>query len=440
MAQDPLKIAIINKSDRTGGAAIVSFRLMEALRGKGHDARMLVTEKLTDSPFVSLAAPRWRILYSFLIERLQIFFANGFNRKTLFKVDTASFGLPLHKHPLVREADAVLINWINQGMLSLKGLRRLLRLGKPVIITMHDMWWMTGICHHAGKCENYLGKCGDCPLLGKLKSRHDLSTKIWKRKKSLLDWEILRVNGNLGIVAVSSWLKEKSLASGLLKNNPVDVIHNPFEITLPTDEETILDSSHSKITILFGAARLDDPIKGLDTLRKTTRILADVHPGLASKIELVLFGNVKKASSLHGFGIPTRHIGEVRGEKALRDTYHQGQIVVSASSYETLPGTLVEAQAFGLVPVSFNQGGQADIISHLDTGYLAEYSDNEDINARNLAQGIVWAAGVVEDNYVFEQMKKRMRENVLEKFSYKKIASSYLTLIKQLSSYSPSSL
>ena len=44
------KILIINKSDSTGGAAVVSRRLMEALRAEGADARMLVVEKLTDSP------------------------------------------------------------------------------------------------------------------------------------------------------------------------------------------------------------------------------------------------------------------------------------------------------------------------------------------------------------------------------------------------------
>ncbi len=63
-----LKVVIINKSDSTGGAAVVSFRLMNALRTAGVDARMLVAEKLTDSPFVEAAgknrgnsnAPSWQ--------------------------------------------------------------------------------------------------------------------------------------------------------------------------------------------------------------------------------------------------------------------------------------------------------------------------------------------------------------------------------------------
>ena len=68
-----MKVVIINKSDSTGGAAVVSRRLMEALREEGVDARMLVVEKLTDSPYVEVAASKRDIKRPFLAERLKIF-------------------------------------------------------------------------------------------------------------------------------------------------------------------------------------------------------------------------------------------------------------------------------------------------------------------------------------------------------------------------------
>ena len=53
-----MKVVIINKSDRTGGAAIVSYRLLKSLRQIGVDARMLVIEKLSDNYYVdSVASP-----------------------------------------------------------------------------------------------------------------------------------------------------------------------------------------------------------------------------------------------------------------------------------------------------------------------------------------------------------------------------------------------
>lgn len=139
-----MKVVIINKSDRTGGAAIVSYRLMKSLRQIGVDARMLVMEKLSDNYYVDSVASPYKAYRYFLSERLKIFFNNGFNRDDLFKVDIASDGLPLHKHEWVKEADVVCLNWINQGMLSLKQIKKISKMGKPIVWTMHDMWNLTG--------------------------------------------------------------------------------------------------------------------------------------------------------------------------------------------------------------------------------------------------------------------------------------------------------
>ena len=43
-----MKIALINKSDKTGGAAVAAMRLTNALLKNDTDCSMLVQEKLTD--------------------------------------------------------------------------------------------------------------------------------------------------------------------------------------------------------------------------------------------------------------------------------------------------------------------------------------------------------------------------------------------------------
>ena len=86
-----------------------------------------------------------------------MFIANGFDRSTLFKIDTCSDGVPLWKHRLVQEADVICLGWVNQGMLSFEGICSLIDTGKPLVWTMHDMWNMTGICHHAGDCGRFGG-------------------------------------------------------------------------------------------------------------------------------------------------------------------------------------------------------------------------------------------------------------------------------------------
>ncbi len=418
-----MKIVIVNKSDRTGGAAVVSFRLMEALRGIGIDARMLVVEKLTDSRYVESAGSRLSINKKFIEERLKIFIANGLNRATLFKIDTAADGLPLWNHPLVKDADAVILNWVNQGMLSLKGVRKILESGKPVVWTMHDMWCMTGICHHAAECSEYRKNCGKCELLGPGALDKKLAAKIWKRKKTLYS-----LHEKIKFVAVSNWLYGKSKESGLLAGMDVSVIPNAFLFT-EKGQGRIKKPCGDKITMGFGAARLDDPIKGLPVLVEMTRLLKSNHPELASRMELVTFGNVKNPESLSGIAVAHRHLGMVRGEDAVREIYESMDIVVSSSSYETLPGTLVEAQAYGCIPVSFDRGGQADIIDHLSTGFLAEYADNIHIAAKRLADGVVWAALKVDTPEEIIKIREKMKCEVVRKFSPDSVARRYLDII-----------
>ena len=436
-----MRVVIINKSDRRGGAAVVSFRLMEALREQGVDARMLVVEKLSDSPYVecldkdkiSAAKIKWK----FLAERLKIFMENGFNRSTLFRIDTGEEGLPLWRHPLVMSADGVLINWVNQGMLSLKGFRKILQLGKPVVWTMHDMWEMTGICHHAGLCRHYERECGNCPLLGARASKNDLSRKILTRKLKIYSDRSL--NHRLAFVAVSNWLKDKAMESTLLRTQRVEVIGNAFRVKKISQSEDTRDSveldktgSEKSIRLLFGAARLDDPIKGLDTLKDAVNLLKREKPDVGSKIELATFGDIKNSTALDGFEIPVVRLGVLKGETEVRKAYERADILVSASEYETLPGTLVEAQAYGCVPVSFNQGGQRDIMEDGKTGIIVDYSENKSERASNLADGILRAVRIVEDPERLNAVKKEMEESVIRKFSYQSVASRYIELISSL--------
>ncbi len=440
------KVIFLSRSDLRGGAAIVTYRLMMAMREQGIDARMLVCEKLSDSPYVDYCAPKWRIQYSFLKERLEVFIKNGLNRSTLFKVDPATEGLPVWNHPWVKEADGIFLGWVNQGMLSLRGIDALAKSQEPrtknqgsrvksqgsrvkgqvpLVWVMHDMWSMTGICHHAGDCGRYMAECGDCPFLGKKKAADDMSHSTWLRKKELYD------SVSIKFVAVSSWLASKAKESSLLQNKEVTVIPNPFPGVgrhgpCVRDHDRIDRNPYPTIRIIFGAARLDDPIKGLPVLKEALRILRDDHPKEAGAMELVTFGTFKNSESGEGFAIPHRHLGVLSGEEAIRNAYEECDIVVSSSDFETLPGTLIEGQAYGCIPVAFDHGGQRDIIDHEETGWLAPWDDDASKRAYRLAEGILWACHKVGDATMLE----RMRTSVVEKFGSESVAKRMISLIE----------
>lgn len=416
-AVKPLKVVLVCHSDLLGGASIVTYRLMNALRHEGVDARMVVYTNTTQNPNVSVVSSRFVRGLKFMIERLDIFARNGFSYANLFKVSTAGFGVAVNSHPWVREADVVVLSWINQGLLSLSGIRRLALSGKPLVWVMHDMWCMTGICHHAHECSRYEEECGCCPLLGS-SSPTDLSHRVWKRKKELYD------QARITFVAVSNWLAERCRKSSLLGNRDVRVIHNAFPIDAFTTEPTVklarFDLNSRTRVILMGAARLDDPIKGLDYAIDALNYLFDNHPETSRDCIALFFGEVRDPSAFNRLRFPHMEMGRISDPVALKELYASANVVLSTSLYETLPGTLIEGQASGCLPVSFDRGGQSDIITHKVDGYLAPVGDIHEI-----AEGIIWALEQNPD-------RRELHDSVRRRFAGRIIARQYIDLFNTL--------
>lgn len=419
-----MNIAIINKSDLRGGAAVVSSRLAMALQDRGHNVSMLVCEKIGAENNTILAAPRWRALIPFLAERLKIFIQNGLNRSSLFKIDTASDGLPLHRLPAVRNADLILLNWTNQGMLSLSGLRKLLQLGKPVVVTMHDMWAFTGICHHAGTCKEYLQECCNCPLLNRPGACRSLAHRVWRKKNNVYN----TAHHNLFFVAVSNWLAQCARNSSLLASQKIFTIPNLFNIPTPASAP-LIPKSDNEFRIIFGAARIDDPIKDHLCLIQTMQSLSARYPQIADKVHLISFGSLKNPEALNGIPVKHSHLGPVPAG-SIPAVYKDADVILSTSLYETLPGTLVEGQALGAVPVATNHGGQADIVTHLQTGFLAPWSDNRNERADSLADGIAWVYSELSNPTSAANLRNAMRNSVKTRFNPDTITRSYLQFLK----------
>lgn len=231
-----MRVLIINTAERIGGAAIAANRLMEALKNNGIKAKMLVRNKQTDQVTVVSLKKSWRRIWQFTWERIVIWAANGFKRHNLFAVDIANTGTDITSLPEFRQADVIHLHWINQGMLSLKDIQRILASGKPVVWTMHDMWPFTGICHYSGECEKYTAQCHDCPLLLK-PHHHDLSEKTFHKSKS----STLRLPSRLS-PAANGW-KLWHAEAVCCKDTPLQTF--PMRL-IPTCSSRVPRNSHAR--------------------------------------------------------------------------------------------------------------------------------------------------------------------------------------------------
>ena len=133
-----MRVLIINTSERIGGAAIAAHRLMEALKNNGIKAKMLVRDKQTDQISVVQLKKSWWKVWQFIWERIVIWKANRFKKHNLFAVDIANTGTNISALPEFNQADVIHLHWINQGMLSLTDIRRIIESGKPIVWTMHN--------------------------------------------------------------------------------------------------------------------------------------------------------------------------------------------------------------------------------------------------------------------------------------------------------------
>jgi glycosyltransferase involved in cell wall biosynthesis len=354
-------------------------------------------------------SPAWRRKAAFLAEHAEIFARNGFNRANVFKISTAKYGMPMHKHPWVQDADVVCLNWINQGMLSMREIERIAALGKRIIWTMHDMWSLTGVCHHAGTCTRYTSECGNCNLISQGKRHHDLSTSVFKRKQRLYN------RADIHFVAVSNWLAQKCRESALLANAKVSVIPNAFPVDdfsiTPTLSRADLGLPDDKKLIVMGAARLDDPIKNLplaiDALNAVT----------AADAVAVFYGDIRDASLLQRLHKPYIYLGTISSSHRLAALYAHATVVLSTSHYETLPGTIIEGMAAGATAVCTSQGGQPDIVDHEKTGYLAA-QQRADI-----------LAGYIDRALSAPFDRAAQHQAIASRFSADRIAAAYLNLL-----------
>ncbi len=359
-----MKVVLINHSDSLGGASVVTTRLMHALRARGVDARMLVTSATSGSGFVETAASPHRAKIPFLAEHLRIFSQNGFSRADLFKASIATDGLPLSEHPLVREADIVHLNWINQGMLSLSEIRRIGET-KPIVWTMHDMWNLTGVCHHAADCDRYTTRCHDCHLLHFCAGSHDLSARTFDRKAALYSAHPVT------FVAVSSWLAERARRSALTRDSRIETIPCAFPVSecakTPVFSREQLGLPPDGRLIVFCAARIDDPVKDLDAAIDALNRVAVTHP----RARAIIIGACKSPDALARLRMPYVAPGMITDTVRLRAIFAHADVILSSSRYESFGATLVEGQAAGATPVGLIHDGRADIITDGVTGYAA---------------------------------------------------------------------
>lgn len=410
-----LKVLILSAYDIWQGAAKAAYRLHQGLqRQPGVESWMLVNKKGSADPTVIAPQSPLDLALSQTRARLDQLPLQFYPHR-----ETEYFSpqwLPERLAQTVRRLnpDVINVHWTQAGFMRVETLAQF---HKPLAMTLHDLWALTGGCHYSRGCEKYVSQCGACPQLGSSRER-DLAYQNWRRKEK--SWQ----NLDLTLVPLSSWLREQVEKSPLLSAYPLRLIPNGLDLETyaPIDKaeaKKILGLSPERPVVLFGAS--GGKRKGFHHLRAALALLAQTP--WRERAQLLIFGN-QSPEEEEELGFPTRYLGFLQDDLSLRLAYAGADVFAAPSEEDNLPNTVVEALACGTPVVAFRVGGLADLVDHGENGYLAA-----PFSAEDLARGI---GEVLTQGQDSPRLSQRARQKAETCFSQDLQARRYLELFTEL--------
>ncbi|BDD05023.1 glycosyltransferase [Aureibacter tunicatorum] len=413
-----MNITFLNSFAVSGGAASATNRLYKALKSKGVNVNGIGLYR-ENSNFDYYFYKHGLALLA--LEKL-CFLPYEKNKNVRFQFSTALFGKNPINNQLIQEADIIHLHWINQGLLSLKSLEALAGLGKPIVWTMHDMWPITGGCHHSRSCDHYKNECGDCFYLRKPR-KDDLSHKIWEKKKRIYS------KGNFHLIGVSDWITSFARNSSLGEETTIHTLPNPLDTTLfqPKEKASIKELkgiSPEITTISFSAFNLENKQKGFYIFKEALSILINQKPELANTCLLLLSGKISNEIALETLPIPYQYHGLITNEDEMAQFYQSSDIYVTSSLEESLGYTAMEALACETPVISFSSGGIIELVKDNETGLIAEFG-----NANSLAEKTLQ---LIEDQNLRKKLGKTGAKMIIGKYSPDVVAEQHIKLYNDI--------
>lgn len=418
-----MKILKLCHSDTYGGASRAMYRIFDALLLNGVDVTLLVKKKGSNNEHVIEVSNNGndiKQLFNLTKTRLE----NKYYKYQLkkYRVNNDSFISNLSSISILKEVeniqfDILHLHWVSHQFLNLN---ELLEINKPIVWTLHDCWPFTGICHYFDTCNEYTLNCGTCPILNSNK-KNDLSFEIWKKKNRVYK------NSRIHVVAPSNWIGQSASKSSLMRNLPISIIPYPidvdkFKLNNKNESKNDVGLDFKKRYILFGSFNPDkDNRKGLNYFIQSISYLNDINPEV---FEILILGTKSPINTSETeIKLKINYIDQVNNDEVMNKIFCSSDVVVSPSISENLSLVIMESLSSGVPVVSFNIGGNSDMIEHKKNGYLAiPYS------SADLAKGINWC--LTENNKSLLSMNARKK--VVDNYLPEKVANSYEEIYRKI--------
>ncbi len=258
-------------------------------------------------------------------------------------------------------------------MPSVIDVHQLSKIKSPIVITLHDVWPLTGGCHCNLDCNKWKIGCVNCPQNSLLSGFKISASNIWIEKR-----DAYKAIDNLSVVAPSRWIARMAEQSPFFENRQINVIKNCADSNVFNFDLSKKYSGRKTKLLYVVSGAINQHHKGFD-------LLVDVLGKLKKKEDFQIIVVGESGSQRNKIeGIDTIYLEEIKSQVEMSNIYNSVDLMISTSRQDNLPNTLIEASMCGIPVAAFDIGGISDIVldevngqlfSSEDTSGMANYID-----------------------------------------------------------------
>lgn len=418
------KVALLTQNNGGGGAALAVSRLARGLslasrKSQKFDFTLLVSALQEKDFFVKKKRIKNNIkpLNNFTSELLDKIIARAWAYIHGTKENPRLFYMQGYRNVCddLLGFDVVNMFWM-QGLADLSNFKNF---RKPLVVTLHDMWFLTGGCSYSFGCNKFWSGCKDCDFI-RAPLKRDARNQYSAKHKILSD-------SKTRVVVTSRWMYEAAVDRGI-EDSRITIIKNyiPSNYHFFDDRDIArdllgLDDQLKAKKIFYFVGSTSDPRKGFDLFCEAIKMLSH-----SSRKEILVMhlGPVDKSKDFlfNELGIDLIHLGSFTDEISQIIAYNAADFLICPSRYDNTPNVIAESHMCGLPVISANTSGCAEMVSHAENGLLA----NVEI-ASEFVSSIDFAL-----KYSSSFSRKSICENARLKYGYNATCDKYLDLYRSM--------
>ena len=272
---------------------------------------------------------------------------------------------------VLRQYDLLNIHWAS-FLLGLAEIDELSRAGVPVLFTCHDYYYFSGGCHYPATCDKLAKGCIACPQVNQnycSSSAIGLNRRI---KKGILG------RPNVHLAAPSAFLVKEAVQAGMVPSESSMVLRNPYSPIKGLNG----DAKGKTFKIVLIADSMTERRKAMplaiEALGLAFRALkSKVNSGPPFVVEIIGSVDERFMNAIKNAELDYCAHGKLTQHAEIAEILDQSHFLLTCSLEDNWPNVLVEAGAYGVLPIVGPGHGCEEFVHFFGVGHVADTYDPE---------------------------------------------------------------